>query len=94
MAATAAAHLPIGTVVGGRYELTQAICGGSFGFIYMGTDMVTKCVIAMKVESTSAEHPQLLYETRVLNELQENASGPVPGVPRLLFRGQERGSCV
>lgn len=64
-------------VIDGRYAVLTSpgkdpapIGKGAFGVVYKGVDNVTKKLVAIKVESLDAEHPQLIYEARVLQELR------------------------
>jgi serine/threonine protein kinase len=86
MASFAAAELPAGKVVNARFRIEKSIGSGSFGSLYAAFDATTGKQVALKVEAEKADHPQLLYEARVLKELQGE-----PGVPRLLYSGQEDG---
>jgi serine/threonine protein kinase len=103
MASTAAAKLPLGTRVGNSgYMLKQGIGGGSFGYLYVATAVNEGYDVAVKVEPLKVPFPQLLYESRILHELQTpavascgassamgTAEATTVGVPRLLFRSQE-----
>eukprot|EP00930_Biecheleria_cincta_P018148 TRINITY_DN1422_c0_g3_i1.p2 TRINITY_DN1422_c0_g3~~TRINITY_DN1422_c0_g3_i1.p2 ORF type:complete len:339 (+),score=64.88 TRINITY_DN1422_c0_g3_i1:29-1045(+) len=51
--------------VGGKFRLGQRIGSGAFGEIYIGTNMQTNEEVAIKLESISSEHPQLLYESKL-----------------------------
>ena len=82
----AAAELPSGKVVNARFRIDKSIGSGSFGSLYSAFDATTGKQVAIKVEAVNADHPQLLYEARVLKELQAEH-----GVPRLLYSGQEDG---
>merc|ERR1711881_434379 len=58
--------------------------GGSFGDIYLGTNINTGEEVAIKLESMKARHPQLAYEYKVYRIL----SGGV-GVPNVHWFGKE-----
>jgi serine/threonine protein kinase len=51
--------------VGKKYRLGQKIGSGSFGDIYLGTNMTTGEEVAIKLESVKTKHPQLLYESKI-----------------------------
>lgn len=70
--------------VGGKYRLGRKIGGGSFGDIYLGTNINTGEEVAIKLESMKARHPQLAYEYKVYRIL----SGGV-GVPNVHWFGKE-----
>ena len=55
-------HLHINTHIG----IEQSWLGsGSFGDIYLGTNMTTGEEVAIKLESVKTKHPQLLYESKI-----------------------------
>ena len=91
MASFAAAELPAGKVVSARFRIEKSIGSGSFGSLYAAFDGTTGKQVALKVEAVKADHPQLLYEARVLKEMQGEPGEHVSGVPRLLYSGQEDG---
>jgi serine/threonine protein kinase len=56
--------------VGRKYRLGRKIGSGSFGDIYLGTNMTTGEEVAIKLESVKTRHPQLLYESKIYRILQ------------------------
>lgn len=70
--------------VGGKYRLGRKIGSGSFGDIYLGTNINTGDEVAIKLESTKTRHPQLAYEYKVYRIL----AGGV-GVPIVRWFGKE-----
>lgn len=70
--------------VGGRYRLGRKIGSGSFGEIYLGTDIQSNDEVAIKLEPASTKHPQLLYESKLIKLLQGG-----PGIPSVLWYGVE-----
>ncbi len=56
--------------VGRKYRLGRKIGSGSFGDIYLGTNMTTGEEVAIKLESIKTRHPQLLYESKIYRILQ------------------------
>eukprot|EP00698_Gefionella_okellyi_P018678 TRINITY_DN5633_c0_g1_i1.p1 TRINITY_DN5633_c0_g1~~TRINITY_DN5633_c0_g1_i1.p1 ORF type:complete len:433 (-),score=64.62 TRINITY_DN5633_c0_g1_i1:389-1639(-) len=97
MAATDAAPMPSGAGrdreipahiaalrPGGRYRLTKFIGSGSFGEIFVGTNIQTGEEVAVKLENVKARHPQLLYEYKVYKVL----AGGV-GLPNVRWFGTE-----
>jgi serine/threonine protein kinase len=89
LAALVAAELPRGKVVHARFRIEKAIGSGSFGSLYTAFDATSGTQVALKVEAANAQHPQLLYEARVVKELY--ADGRAKGVPKPLYSGQEDG---
>ncbi|CAO3628994.1 unnamed protein product [Cunninghamella blakesleeana] len=73
-----------GIIVGNKYKLGKKIGAGSFGEIYLGTNLTTNEDIAVKLESVKATHPQLEYEARVYQLL----AGGV-GIPFVQWFGKE-----
>eukprot|EP00834_Sanchytrium_tribonematis_P007205 NODE_619_length_5349_cov_0.609524.p1 type:complete len:302 gc:universal NODE_619_length_5349_cov_0.609524:3815-4720(+) len=72
------------TMIAGKYRLGRKLGSGSFGEIYLGTNVVTGEEVAIKMESIRARHPQLEYEARVYRSL----AGGV-GIPFVRWYGQE-----
>ena len=70
--------------VGRKYRLSKKIGSGSFGDIYLGTNIISGEEVAIKLESIRAKHPQLEYEAKVYKAL----SGGV-GIPFLRWYGTE-----
>eukprot|EP01067_Filipodium_phascolosomae_P001359 Filipodium_phascolosomae@DN1920_c0_g1_i1.p1 len=70
--------------VGGKYRLGRKIGSGSFGDIYMGTNLTCHEEVAIKLESLKSKHPQLLYESK----LYKIMAGGV-GIPNVHFYGVE-----
>jgi serine/threonine protein kinase len=50
--------------IAGRYRLGRKIGGGSFGDIYLATDMPTGEEVAVKLEHNKTKHPQLHVECK------------------------------
>lgn len=55
--------------VGKKYRLGRKIGSGSFGEIYLGTNMTTGEEVAIKLEPVNSRHPQLLRETKIYRSL-------------------------
>jgi len=70
--------------VGGKFRLGRKIGSGSFGDIYVGTNIQTGEEVAIKLESSKSKHPQLLYESKLYKIL----SG-APGIPIIHWYGTE-----
>mmetsp|Transcript_98890 Transcript_98890/g.189800 ORF Transcript_98890/g.189800 Transcript_98890/m.189800 type:complete len:323 (+) Transcript_98890:97-1065(+) len=70
--------------VGGKFRLGRKIGAGSFGDIYMGTNVQTGDEVAIKLESIKSKHPQLLYESKLYKIL----AGGI-GVPNVHWYGVE-----
>ncbi|TID21151.1 hypothetical protein CANINC_003431 [Pichia inconspicua] len=70
--------------VGRKYRLSKKIGSGSFGDIYLGTNIISGEEVAIKLESTKAKHPQLEYEAKVYKAL----CGGV-GIPFIRWYGTE-----
>jgi len=50
--------------IAGRYRLGRKIGGGSFGDIYLATDVTTHEEVAVKLEHSKTKHPQLHVECK------------------------------
>jgi serine/threonine protein kinase len=76
--------------VGGKWRLGRRIGAGSFGDIYLGTNIHTNQEVAVKLESIKTKHPQLLYESKIYRYLNISPSGqPVVGIPKVHYFGPE-----
>jgi serine/threonine protein kinase len=70
--------------VGQKYRLGKKIGSGSFGDIYLGTNIEDGCEVAIKLESVKTRHPQLLYESKIYRLLTGGL-----GIPHIRWYGQE-----
>ncbi|KAI9277525.1 casein kinase I like hhp1, variant 2 [Umbelopsis sp. AD052] len=70
--------------VGNKYRIGRKIGSGSFGDIYLGSNIVSGEEVAIKLESVKAKHPQLEYEAKVYKTL----AGGV-GIPFVRWYGTE-----
>jgi len=70
--------------VGKKYRLGRKIGSGSFGDIYLGTNMTTGEEVAIKLESVKTKHPQLLYESKIYRILHGGL-----GIPNVRWYGVE-----
>lgn len=73
-----------GIQIGGRYSIGRNIGSGSFGTIYVGTDLQSGEEVAIKVEISNTKHPQLHLESKLLQQLSS-----VTGVPKVRYSGNE-----
>ena len=71
-------------ILAGKFKVGKKLGSGSFGDIYFGTNIQTSEVVAVKVEKSNIRQPQLVYESRILQQL-----GNICGVPRLFWFGSE-----
>lgn len=78
-----------GDVIASFFSIDRNLGNGAFGEVYAGTDTRTGARVAIKVENVHCSCPQLLYESRVLQELQGHK-----GIPRRYWFGQEGDSNV
>ena len=74
----------VSMLIAGKYRMGRKLGSGSFGEIYLGTNVVTGEEVAIKMESIRARHPQLEYEARVYRSL----AGGV-GIPFVRWYGVE-----
>lgn len=70
--------------VGGKFRLGRKIGSGSFGEIYLGTNIQTNEEVAIKLENAKTKHPQLLYESKLYRILQGGT-----GIPNVRWFGVE-----
>ncbi|KAK3085808.1 hypothetical protein FSP39_008909 [Pinctada imbricata] len=71
-------------IVANKYRLVRKIGSGSFGDIYLGINVSNGEEVAVKLESTKARHPQLLYESKLYKILQGGV-----GIPHIRWFGQD-----
>ncbi|KAG6582742.1 Casein kinase 1-like protein 11, partial [Cucurbita argyrosperma subsp. sororia] len=71
-------------IIGGKFKLGRKIGSGSFGELYLGTNVQTGEEVAVKLESAKTKHPQLHYESKLYMLLQGGT-----GVPHLKWFGVE-----
>ncbi|KAJ3367196.1 casein kinase I [Allomyces arbusculus] len=69
-------------LIGNKYRLGRRIGGGSFGEIYLATNILNGEEVAVKLENPQIKHPQLEYEARVYRVL----AGGV-GIPYVRYFG-------
>ncbi|KAJ7002968.1 casein kinase 1-like protein 2 [Populus alba x Populus x berolinensis] len=70
--------------VGNKFRLGRKIGSGSFGQIYLGTNIQTNEEVAIKLENVKTRHPQLLYESKLYKMLQGGT-----GIPNVKWSGVE-----
>ncbi|GER36010.1 casein kinase I-like [Striga asiatica] len=70
--------------VGNKYRLGRKLGSGSFGEIYLGTNIQTNEEVAIKLENVKTKHPQLLYESKLYRILQGGT-----GIPNVRWFGVE-----
>ncbi|XP_054168226.1 casein kinase I-like [Oppia nitens] len=70
--------------VGNKYRLGRKIGSGSFGDIYLGTNITTAEEVAIKLECIKTKHPQLHIESKFYKQM----SGGV-GIPVIKWCGTE-----
>jgi len=70
--------------IGGKYRLGRKIGGGSFGDIYLATDIQTDEEVAVKLEPTNTKHQQLHIECKFYKVMQGGV-----GIPLVKYYGQE-----
>ncbi|CAN1218202.1 Casein kinase 1-like protein 1 [Linum perenne] len=70
--------------VGNKFRLGRKIGSGSFGEIYLGTNVQTNEEVGIKLENVKTKHPQLLYESKLYKILQGGT-----GIPNVRWFGVE-----
>ncbi|XP_022080521.1 casein kinase I-like isoform X1 [Acanthaster planci] len=70
--------------VGNKYRLGRKIGSGSFGDIYLGTNIGTAEEVAIKLECVKSKHPQLHIESKFYRMMQGGV-----GIPSIKWCGAE-----
>ncbi|XP_065038443.1 casein kinase 1-like protein 2 isoform X3 [Musa acuminata AAA Group] len=70
--------------VANKFRLGRKVGSGSFGEIFLGTNIQTNEEVAIKLENVKTKHPQLLYESKVYKILQGGT-----GIPNMRWFGVE-----
>ncbi|UJR22562.1 hypothetical protein I4U23_025609 [Adineta vaga] len=70
--------------VGHKYRLGRKIGSGSFGDIYLGTNIATNEEVAIKLECVRTKHPQLHIESKIYRLMQGGV-----GIPLIKWCGAE-----
>ncbi|XP_074649405.1 casein kinase I-like isoform X2 [Tubulanus polymorphus] len=70
--------------VGNKYRLGRKIGSGSFGDIYLGTDITNADEVAIKLECVKTKHPQLHIESKIYKMMQGGV-----GIPTIKWCGAE-----
>lgn len=70
--------------VGNKYRLGRKIGSGSFGDIYLGTNISTGEEVAIKLECIKTRHPQLHIESKFYKMMQGGV-----GIPTIKWCGSE-----
>ncbi|XP_017786666.1 PREDICTED: casein kinase I-like isoform X2 [Nicrophorus vespilloides] len=70
--------------VGNKYRLGRKIGSGSFGDIYLGTNISTGEEVAIKLECLKTRHPQLHIESKFYKMMQGGV-----GIPQIKWCGSE-----
>jgi len=63
--------------VAGKFKTGSRIGGGSFGEIYIGTNVQSGEEVAIKLERVTSKHPQLMYEAKVYKILAGGVGIPI-----------------
>ncbi|CAF1059155.1 unnamed protein product [Rotaria sordida] len=63
--------------VGHKYRLGRKIGSGSFGDIYLGTNIASNEEVAIKLESSRTKHPQLHIESKIYRLMQGGVGIPI-----------------
>uniref|UniRef100_A0A8R7TBA1 non-specific serine/threonine protein kinase n=2 Tax=Triticinae TaxID=1648030 RepID=A0A8R7TBA1_TRIUA len=70
--------------IGNKFRVGRKLGSGSFGEIYLGTNVQTNEEVAIKLENVKTKHPQLLYESKLYRILQGGT-----GIPNVKWFGVE-----
>lgn len=71
--------------IGSKFRLGRKLGEGSFGDVFIGTNIITEEDVAIKLEHKTSKHPQLHIEAKLLKILQDCI-----GIPKLKWSGELR----
>ncbi|XP_078428144.1 casein kinase 1-like protein 12 [Wolffia australiana] len=71
-------------LVGKKYRIGRKLGSGSFGELYLGTNIQTNEEVAIKLERVKSRHPQLHYESKLYRIFQGGT-----GIPSVRWFGVE-----
>jgi serine/threonine protein kinase len=74
-----------GELIGNAFQIQALLGKGSFGAVYKAVDIRTGADVAIKTEDKRARFPQLLYEARIMEQLQTRR-----GFPELFWYNEHR----
>jgi serine/threonine protein kinase len=72
-------------IIAQKYKLGKKLGSGSFGEIFLASEISTNDELAVKLEKANSRHPQLAHEAKIINLLQGG-----PGFPKVYWFGIER----
>lgn len=79
-----------GIQIGKNFKLTKKLGSGGFGEIYLGVNTKSNLEVAIKLENTNTESPQLLYEAQFYKHLLKDSSVlNNRGVPHVYYTARE-----
>eukprot|EP00291_Cryptomonas_curvata_P005396 CAMPEP_0172188422 /NCGR_PEP_ID=MMETSP1050-20130122/21920_1 /TAXON_ID=233186 /ORGANISM="Cryptomonas curvata, Strain CCAP979/52" /LENGTH=351 /DNA_ID=CAMNT_0012862925 /DNA_START=122 /DNA_END=1173 /DNA_ORIENTATION=+ len=72
-----------------KYRISKKLGSGSFGEIFLASHVSTGEEVAVKMEPVRTQHPQLLYEAKVLRHIRGGQ-----GIPEMTWAGTEGDSNI
>ncbi|EKE42906.1 casein kinase 1, putative [Entamoeba nuttalli P19] len=76
-------------VVANKYKLEKKLGSGSFGDVYLGTDVELHNEVAIKLELLKCKHPQLKDEFELYQKLIGDKKEEHEGISGIYYYGQE-----
>lgn len=75
--------------VGKNFKIIRKIDEGAFGEIYQAINTKTNLEVAVKIEPTITDHPQLIYECKLYNYLHNDSTVIDKGIPNVYYCSTE-----
>ena len=77
---------PEGLKIGKYFLVVKYLAGGSFGRLYIGKNTKNNEDVAIKMEKTTVERPQLVFEFAFFRKLKADGP-PHKGIPKIHYFG-------
>lgn len=74
----------MGTIFCKNYKVVKLLGSGAFGEIYSCLNKNTNEELAIKLEKANTQHPQLFFEAKLYQYLQNDHPSQDKGIPKII----------